>query len=57
MLKSDYDIALQLRVNYDNGNRLSAEQALPKLKKSDLIKRLTSDLQEKPFFYTWRNCT
>ncbi len=54
MLKSDYDIALQLKVDYDNDSRLSMEQALSKLRKSDLIERLTSDLQEKPLFYIWR---
>lgn len=54
MLKADYDIALKLKVDYNNGNRLSMEQALSKLRESDLIEQLTSNLQEKPLFYIWR---
>lgn len=54
MLSLNYDIALQLRANYDNGIRLSAKEALSELVKSDLIEKLTSDLQEKPLFYIWQ---
>jgi hypothetical protein len=48
------DSSLKLRVLHDNGIKLSKEQAIAELKQSAIIKRLTSDIIEKPLFYVWR---
>jgi len=48
------DTALQLRIDLDRGGALSRSEALQKLEQSELVKRLTNDLVEKPLFYMWR---
>lgn len=50
----EYDAALNLRIAYDNGIRLTEKDALNELKNSELVKRLTSELSFKPLFLVWR---
>lgn len=48
------DTSLQLRLLYDNGIRLSRDEALSELKQSKIVNRLTKEMVEKPLFYVWR---
>lgn len=48
------DAALELRIEADRGNLVSMHEAIPRLKQSELVKKLTSDLIDNPLFYTWR---
>ena len=48
------DTALALRIKTDHGLAMSTNDALPMLAKSELVKRLTSDLDDTPLFYVWR---
>jgi len=48
------DAALELQIGLDSNESLSPDDALNKLNQSDLVKRLTSNMVEKPLFYIWR---
>lgn len=48
------DTALQLKIEIDNGKKVSEKEAVQYLRQSELVARLTSDLRDKPLFYVWR---
>ncbi len=48
------DTALILKIELDQGKKYSKKAALDLLAKSDLVSKLTCDLQNKPLFYVWR---
>lgn len=54
MVKNNIDNSLRLRIDHDNGAKLSHNEAVEKLQKSEIVNLLTSDLIEKPLFYIWR---
>lgn len=48
------DAALELKVGIDSGQIFSDQQILNKLKNSELVKELASDLPDKPLSLVWR---
>ena len=48
------DTALELKIGIDSGEQFSDKEILDKLKKSELVAELTSDLPEKPLALVWR---
>lgn len=48
------DTALELKIGIDSGEQFSDKEILDKLKKSELVAELTTDLPEKPLALVWR---
>jgi len=48
------DTALQLRINEDNGIKLTEREISSLLEKSILVKKLTGKIKEDPMFLIWR---
>ena len=48
------DKALELKISTDNGLSISRSEALQLLAQSELVKQLTRDWSDDPFFYVWR---